>query len=105
MLLRGTEAPAPTVATLTPVSHLRCQELWEFEWALVTRHADRHAHLQMDNLLLLPSGPLPSPFSRTRVELEGTHCMVEGVSWEWSHRSQDSVELWLVLKPTCCGVF
>lgn len=66
------------MATLTPVSHLRCQERWEFEGSLVTHRADRDAHLQMDSLLLLPTGPLPSRFSQTRVELEGMHCMVEG---------------------------
>lgn len=60
----------------------------------------------MDNLLLLPSGPYHSTASaRTRVELEGMHCMVKGVSWEGSHCSQVSVELLLVLKLTCCGVF
>lgn len=43
-------------------SHLRCQGLWELVWSKTTHHADNEAYLQMDNLLLLPFGPLPSYF-------------------------------------------
>lgn len=72
---------------------------------MVTRHADKDAHLRVDNLLLLPSGPLPSHFSQTRVELEGMHRMVQGGELGVVSLLQDSFELLLALKPTCCGVF
>lgn len=68
--------------------------------------ADKDAYLHMDNLLLLPSGPLPSisPVI-TWVELEGMYCMVEEVRSEGLSALRVQIELLLVLKPTCCGMF
>lgn len=65
------------------------------------RRAGKGAHLLMHNLLLLPSGPLKCH----GVEQAGAHFLVERVRWEVSHRSRLSLELLLVLKPTCCGEF
>lgn len=64
------------------------------------RRAGKGAHLLMHNLLL-PSGPLKCH----GVEQAGAHFLVERVRWEVSHRSGISLELLLVLKPTCCGEF
>lgn len=64
------------------------------------RHAGKGAHLLMQNLLL-SSGPLKCH----GVEQAGAHFQVEKVRWEVSHRARLSLELLLVLKPTCCGEF
>lgn len=73
-------------------SHLMHQRLWELKWSLTTHHADKDAHLQMDNLLLLRSGLLPPHFPSHNLGGAGRmYCMVEGVTWESSHCSQGSV--------------
>lgn len=53
---------------------------------MAAHHADKDAHLQKDNLLFLPSGPLPSHFfsqnqgEARRNALHGRGSELEGVS-------------------------
>lgn len=59
---RTEEAPAPTVATLTSSSHISGARACGSLCSQRPHTTPTRTYLHMDNLLLLPSGPLPSHF-------------------------------------------